>query len=386
LVAPTPDAARPGVEEHRVTPVHLGTGAFAELVQWACGRLMPDAAEASAELVRHAGAVDHSIGLGYQVGGLEFHHDGSGRVDLAIHCNPRRTVFGPAIERPHWFDRLVAQTVDTESPHSVRWSPGAPMLASQHWLEFDQSPTGLMLAGIWQAILTDDAHTYETPAVLDSLARAFSVTPLDGDRLRRSTRLAHFIDHLGVPTQFGIMTGRAHRVKVFRRCDHTPEQATARFLAHADLIGCLDGTASPVEIAHTLHHDLGEFTTGINIDLDLDNDRFGSGVGIELQATALTGEGLAGSIVSALRNRFGLSRALVAQIEEIATGLPIGAQRRRSFGPFDPFMAPGLRNRVFVAHLNHLKVVLRPDRPPTAKTYVRLAVHQGLEPADDEHR
>ncbi len=374
--------------------IHLGRGAFAELVDWACERL--DVGRiARDEVQRRAAAVDHLIGLGYQTGGLEVHHDGSERVDFLLHCNSRRTAFGDGVETPDWFGALIERTIDDEAAPAIEPADAATtddtdhsdsgiVLPSQHWLEFDQAGESLILGGIWQAIRSDDG--LDSASARSRLAEALSVTPLDVKELTRSDRLAHFIDHVGIPTQFGIMTGRSHRVKVFRRCDAARADDAVHFCSHPDLAETMAGLAAVGGLGtpESLIAALEGVVYGINIDLDLGRDRFPAGFGVELHQVSTAGEGLSSEIRELLLDAFGVDAAAVDDCQRIAAALPIGTRRRRSFGPFDQLVAPGLRHRVLVANHNHLKVVLHPERPPTVKTYVRLSVFQGLDSPDSE--
>ena len=372
--------------------INLGRGAFAEVVEWACERL--DVGRiATDEVRRRAAAVDHLIGLGYQTGGLEFHHDGSERVDFLLHCNSRRTAFGDGVETPEWFDALIECTIDDEAPAPAATpptpeSPGGAHpdlgLPSQHWLEFDQAGDGLVLGGIWQAI--QSTPDLDGASARCQLAEALSVTPIDTAALLHSGRLAQFIDRVGVPTQFGIMVGRAHAVKVFRRCDPQRRDDAVGFCSHPDLAETMAGlaTVGGLGAPESLIGALEGLEYGINIDLDLTQDRFPAGFGIELHVASVVGEGLSAEMRELLEHGFGLDAAVVDDCDRIAAALPTGTRRRRSFGPFDQLVAPGLRHRVLLADLNHLKVVLRPDQPPTLKTYIRMSVYQGADtPASD---
>lgn len=377
-----------GVEVPTPTNINLGRGAFAEVVDWACERL--DVGRIATEEVRQrAAAVDHLIGLGYQTGGLELHHDGSERVDFLLHCNSRRAAFGDGVETPDWFGALVERTIDDEAPTTsprsddldgIHTDIGLP---SQHWLEFDYAGEGLVLGGIWQAIRSKP--DLDGASVLSRLADALSVTPIDTIALARSRRLAYFIDHVGVPTQFGIMVGRNHSVKVFRRCDPQREDDAVAFCSHPDLAETMAGLAAVGNLGtpESLIAALDGVEYGINLDLDVAEDRFPAGFGIELHSVSAVGEGLSVELRELLESGFGLDAAVVADCHRIAASLPTGTHRRRSFGPFDQLVAPGLRHRVLLADLNHLKVVLRPDQPPTIKTYIRLSVYQGADSLTD---
>lgn len=367
--------------------INLGRGAFAEVAQWACERLEVGRI-ASDEVHRLAAAVDHLIGLGYQTGGLEVHHDGSERVDFLLHCNSRRTAFGDGVETPNWFDALIERTVDDDvtaseamlpTPESSSGARPDIELPSQHWLEFDHGGDGLVLGGIWQAIVS--RSDLDTASARSLLADAVSVTPIDTTALARSTRLASYIDHIGVPTQVGIMVGRSHSLKVFRRCDPQRRDDAVEFCSHPDLAETMSqlAAAGGFDTPESLITALEGIEYGINLDLDLSADRFPAGLGIELHLASVVGEGLSAELRALLEHGFGLDPAVVDDCDAIAALLPTGTSRRRSFGPFDQLVAPGLRHRVLVADLNHLKVVLRPDEPPTLKTYIRLSVYQGAE-------
>lgn len=411
---PSPSNPPPEID----TAPQVGKGAFGELVAWAIQRVAMGSLEHRDAVVATARSIDHGLGLGYQIGGLEFHHDGSGRVDLLVHCESRRTTFGPEVRLPMWFGPLVARTdrdESTRSPH--RLEPSAASIAASndasvvaetfsesfeetatprdhgrlrltphHWLEFDQREDHLVLAGVWQGV---EAVGDSPPSRwLADLGEAFEVTGIDAASLAGSQRLAHYVDAIGVPRQVGIMSGRTGTLKVFRRVTDTadPYRSLCTFLAHEDLTAALatTGDADPANLAGALVESGPPLDVGVNLDVDLASDRFDAGVGIEIHLPdrygphdVSTGPEPLTPLLETLAQRFGVDEDALGGVRAVAGRLPAGASWRRSFGALDPVVHPGLRHRILLARLNHLKVVLREGRPPQVKSYVRLSVHQG---------
>jgi len=344
---------------------------FAELIDWAWQRL--DTRQLDAEAVRiQAEAITHHGDPCYRYGCFEYHHDDSGRVDFSLLCDPHRDTFGAGFILPHWFNALQQRILKDTAERSNYSQPSKPalVLGATQWIEFDQSEQGLTLAGIWQGV--HRPPTLPTTTAIEQLAETLAVTPLGDAAIKRCTRLAALADIIGFPKQIGIMSGRPDGLKALAGIDLAQPEPIRDFLRHADFRGAFDSCGGADRIVSALGS-LAGFTASLNIDINVKHDRLTS-IGIELTPTDLGRAKLNASVLPALADGFGLRPEQIRDSKTVMSTLPCATRRRRRCSALGRLLAPDLEERLLLARFSHLKIVLKPGKLATLKTYVGLIV------------
>jgi hypothetical protein len=350
------------------------------LVAWAREQFAAQGIGVPADLVDLAAAVDQAITVPQQACGFEFHHDGSGRVDFQVLADSRQTIFGPALELPAWFGPLLRRCADTVS--SAPSSPDPELaFSAEHCLAFDRTSTGLRLAGIWQHLITHPNGSPRDACAarwIDRLAAFLSGTSVDAGQLRQSASLRHYVDTLGIPDWIGLMSGRGPLVKIMAT-SKAPAGAYRRFFARPELSAAIEQhTESSVSrFCQALADADDELHSRIILDVDLEEDRFPNGFGIEVGPEIRSRSVLPDSVTNFLTGVIGIDRAAVERAGALVACLPARQRVTYALDGLEDLLAPELREDCYTARLSHLKVVVRPDRPPAVKTYVGLMFERG---------
>lgn len=347
---------------------------FVELIDWACQQL--DTRQLDLDrIMQHAQAVAQHHALLGQIGGFEYHHDGSGRVDFSLQCDPRQTTFGTGMTIPHWMHALLSPITGTAAMSATSIQPTQPTLSlpAIQWIELDQLDQRLTLAGIWQRVHRPAEMT--TATAIAQLAERLAVTPLDQCAIKQSRRLATFADLVGFPTQIGIMTGRADGLKALAAVDPARPQPIRDFLQHPDFVDAFTGCDGIERIIDGLSALTG-FNVAFNVDINLADDRL-TGIGIELAPTDHGRSNLNASVLRLLTDGFALPSIQIKDSAAVISPLPRVTRRRRHCSAFARLLRPDLEQRLLIARFSHLKVVLRPATRPMLKTYVALIVRWG---------
>jgi hypothetical protein len=368
---------------------------YGDLVRWACQEVFPSITrERQAALIGLSDRIEQEACLRVLQCALEFHHDGSSRVDPLFHTQSRRLAVSE-IALPAWWPALVEGSDPTDGtevfgeeraergalPESVAEPEPTLSLGGFHWLEFVQGVSGdLSLAGLFQYChATEPRNPLLWNRVLDHFHR---VECLPGHDLHRSESLRLLFDAFGMPFQWGFMVGRAAEAKVVVGLDGVEAERVRDFLGKVGLDAAFgdarDLSAWCTMVASPAQH----LSFALSLDVDLARDRFVPAIGLEVVGPRFRGvkQDAAGirAALEPLLERSGVDRDASASLHSVLQTLPRAQSEQTECGGLEAFLAEELRTLLRFAYHLHLKLVFRPTRKPTVKNYVMLQTLRGL--------
>jgi hypothetical protein len=325
-----------------------------------------------------------SADVAQHVCGLEFHHDGSNRVDLFLACLSRLCRFD-GVELPPWWPTFLAGCDPLDRSYALQggpfWQGEAARLAASvpgprqadvalpdaHWLEFDQDATGIRLAGVFQWLCALDSGDGSAPDPL-AWARALSRLPIgqlsaqpgppDGGLLELVRQ------HLGWPLWAGIMCGRQEQLKLGFRQDGQLHERLDRFL-HSQ------GQRADGLVA-VLADGSGQQDVRLSFDLHLGHQRLQPALALEWYPTSVAAETRHWQLLDHLASRFDLAPELVADVRTKLARLPMGVRPAAGAAQLQSLLPLLEPTAARAAKLSHYKLTLLPEGQARLKSYVSL--------------
>jgi hypothetical protein len=369
-------------------PSSSSNSPYARLLAWAAKDVFPHVASvADARKITIAEAVRQHPAVAQHVCGLEFHHDGSGRVDLSLACLSSLCCFDGLL-MPPWWKSFVASCDALDEAYALQGGPfaaaqagslassaSAPsqsdvVLPDAHWLEFDHDAAGIRLAGVFQPLC---ARAHEEPfSVPDAgaWAQAWDRLPLGG-ALGRSMPLLDGVlelvrQQLGWPLWVGLMSGRENLLKLVFRQDGELQERLARFLHTQDL------QADAVIKALGSGSDGSHGELRLSLDLDLNTQRLLPSLALEWYPSRSTRETRSWDLLDPLASCLELHPVEVADARACLAALPSGSRPSAAEAALQSLLPLVETAAARAAKLSHYKVTQTATGQWHLKSYVSL--------------
>jgi hypothetical protein len=367
---------------------------YGDLVRWACQEVFPSITrDRQAALIGLSDRIEQEVCLRVLQCALEFHHDGSSRVDPLFHTQSRRLRISD-ITLPEWWPALVEGSDPTDGtevfgeeraergalPEAVAELEPTLHLGGFHWLEFDQSASGdLSLAGLFQYChATEPRNPLLWKRALDHFRRVECLPVHD---LHRSESLRLLFDAFGMPFQWGFMVGRAAEAKVVVGLDGVEAERLRDFLEKVGLDATFGDARALSAWCTMVASPPQHLSFALSLDVDLARDRFVPAIGLEVVGPRFRGvkQDAAGiwAALEPLLERSGIDRDASTSLHSVLRTLPRAQREQTECGGLEAFLAEELRTLLRFAYHLHIKLVLQPDRP-TVKNYVMLQTLRGF--------
>lgn len=361
---------------------------YARLLAWAAKEVFPHVVSvADARKITIAGAVRQNPAVAQHVCGLEFHHDGSGRVDLFLACLSSLCCFDGLL-MPPWWKSFVANCDRLDEAYALKGGPFAAaqagslassasalslsdvVLPDAHWLEFDHDVAGIRLGGVFQPLCArahEESFTVPDP---DAWARTWDRLPLGGTLGRSMPLLDGVLEairqQLGWPLWVGLMSGRENLLKLGFRQDGQLQERLDRFLRTQDLQ------------AHAVIKALGSGLEGsheelrLSLDLDLSMQRLLPSLALEWYPSRSTRETRDWDLLDQLASCLELRPADVADARACLAALPSGTRPSAAEAELQSLLPLVETAAARAAKLSHYKVTQTATGLWHLKSYVSL--------------
>lgn len=361
---------------------------YAHLLAWAASAVFPHVpGVGDADKLAMARAVQQDPAVAQHVCGLEFHHDGSSRVDLFLGCLPRFCSFDGLLMPPWWNALLDAcDRLDpgyllqggpfvSNRPASLDALAGPPqqqqvVLPDAHSLEFDHDAGGIRLAGLFQWLCTDDTQGRFAVPGAEAWAQVWGRLPLAGpigdSQPWQSALFEQVRQQLGWPLWAGLMCGREDLIKLGFGQSQMHEGRLSSFLE-------VQGLAREPWLAMLItplacRHD----DVRISFDLDLRGQQLLPSVALECYPDNVTAETRSWELLDHLASRFALRPDMVSDLKAKLSSLPMGAKPSAEQLELQQWMPRMPLAAAKAAKLSHYKVSLSADCGWRLKSYVSL--------------
>ncbi len=297
--------------------------------------------------------------------GFEFHHyQSSHDPDFLVFGDTTKISNPNGIGYPPWWSTYENNIISLKNKISDL-TPSFS-IPSDNWLEFDMKESSLILAGIWQGVVSNPNCCLEQWSLL-SQALACGFNP-DSD-LQNSIHIRNFINFFSLPNQVGMMFNRGNFIKLMvplfgydeiRRLKNYIEALGFKHIPRLKPI--IDGL---IEIGPILR-------PAISIDIDLNDTSSFPMVALEIHQKKQKGRNMQPETSKFLEYVCKIDSSQILDLNNCLAYLPSGLRSRR----LD--FVEGLSIQTRIAELNHLKVSIS-SNAVRLKSYVRLVEHNHID-------
>jgi hypothetical protein len=363
---------------------------YSRLLEWAAVQvgLQIDAAVEN-NLRSVAQSVRQSPAVKEHVCGLEYHHDGSSRVDFFLACLSSLCCFD-GLSLPPWWEALLAACDPIDLDYALQGGlfvqdrigqlAAVPMrshdvttvLPDAHSLEFDHDAQGTRLAGVFQWIYPPAHKGGLEPPDQDLWKATWERLPLGGCLRQPSTWRDGLLEQvrqlLGWPVWAGFMCGRGNLLKLGFHLDAPLLERLPQFLRDKGLAD--DGAGYLAALTGCIRDPHDEVR--ISLDLDLAAQQLLPSLALEYYPALVTAETQTWQVLDHLQNHVDLEPAVVSDARRQLSCLPFGKRPSVSSLALQQLMPALPVAAARAAKLSHYKLSQEPGRPWKLKSYLSL--------------
>ena len=299
--------------------------------------------------------------------GFEYHnYKPEYEPDFLIFCNAKNFSCKQSNIIPDWWHKVQRDCV---SEHGMEIREPGLYLPCENWIEFDQNPLGLTMAGIWQMIREHHHENYSD--WLDICLKIENWTFPPGS-ISKSESIANFYSFFGFASQIGIMSGRGSYIKLMKE-----QWSLEQLHKHCEYISTLQSHYHSYSFSKyfefiKIHGNL--LHPAINIDIDIAKDCVLPRFGVEFYPANFLGGDLPDYFKMFLLDVCHVDSRQISDLSAIVALLPKGVNVKN----YDADEISRM-NCTYVAKFDHVKVVFSPNELPKLKTYVRLVSQYGMQ-------